>query len=120
MRKHLIPYILIGILASSVDILVFNFFVIYIHFFLANFVSVSAGMLLSYTLNLKMNFKIDDGTLFRGLLFSLVNLAGMIFSSMTISALSNMLELRQAKVLSIGVVAAFQFVMNTTFTFKRQ
>lgn len=93
--KQIILYGFIGALSSGLDLLIFTLFTnIGINVYISNFISINVGIICSFFLNSYFNFKLTGGNVFH------------IGEFIT-------------KVISIFIVAAFQFVLNKLITFKR-
>lgn len=120
--RNLILYGLIGGLSSSVDFIVYTALVKYVmeNYLIANSLSVTVGILISFTLNRKYNFKVTDKTAKRFLMFFAVGFSGMIVSNVLLYLFIDELQINEilSKLLSIVVVVVCQFVVNKYVTFK--
>jgi putative flippase GtrA len=114
-------YGIIGGGSALVDFLLFT--LLYatagINELIANVISVHAGIAMSFTLNLKYNFKKADKILFRGNAFYLIGLFGLALSGGMLW-LGGVLEfpILLVKFVSIFIVAGVQFIMNKLISFK--
>lgn len=86
----------------------------------ATFISVSAGILVSFVLNSRLNFKKTDHYLLRFLTFYVVGVIGAFLSAFIILVLFNGLhwDARIAKIISIPPVVLAQFWMNKRISFS--
>ena len=91
-----------------------------VNIFLANALSVTTGIAISFSLNRKYNFKKEDKILRRALFFFSIGLVGLGLSQM-ILWIGDLLGYRTllVKFCSIFIVAAFQFLLNKTITFRK-
>ena len=82
--RHLILYGIIGGMSSGLDFLLYTAWVEFVglNYMLANCISVLAGILVSFLLNRKYNFKVEDKTVRRFLIFLSVGLGGLLFSNL--------------------------------------
>ncbi len=119
--KNLFFYGLIGGLAAVVDFGVFFGLNtgLQIDKFVANIISMHAGMLVSFSLNATMNFKKTDKLLRRFLSYYFIVLCGMGLSSL-ILWIGGFITSSETlvKAFSVVFVAAVQFVFNKLVTFK--
>ena len=117
--KLLIKYFFIGILAASIELLIFNFFTKYLNYVIANSIAYSFGIITSFTLNKFYNFKVKDKTIIRFGRFLIVNISGLFISNLILIYFSGLLPLIELKILSMPIVIFFQFMMNYLWTFKK-
>lgn len=121
--KQLFLYGIIGGISSSVDTILFTLFITYFYknYLVANCISVFIGILISFILNLFINFKTFDNILSRFLSFLTIGLFGLIISSFILS-LGNVMEIDifVVKIISIVIVAAIQFILNKFISFKQR
>jgi len=122
LMRQILLYGLIGGGSALLDFAVFSLLhkLFGINEFIANIISVHAGIAMSFTLNRRYNFKKADKVLFRGASFYFTGLLGLALSEGLILfgrwlALSVML----VKFVSIFIVAAFQFVINKLVAFGK-
>lgn len=120
--RTLILYGVIGCCSSSIDFLIYTFLVSYIGFnyLLANCISVLTGILTSFTLNRKYNFKVKDKTVKRFIIFFTVGLCGMMASNAILYICIDVMHWHEllSKLLSIVFVVLGQFIINKYVTFK--
>ena len=114
-------YGLIGGASALLDFLLFT--LMYKQFamnkYLANGISVHAGIAMSFTLNRKFNFKKQDKVLYRAVCFYLTGLFGLALSQALLwcgGAL--LLPVVMVKFASVFIVAAVQFVINKLVAFN--
>ena len=117
--KLLIKYFFIGILAASIELLIFSFFTKYLNYVIANSIAYSFGIITSFTLNKFYNFKVKDKTIIRFGRFLIVNISGLFISNLILFYFSGLLPLIELKILSMPIVIFFQFMMNYLWTFKK-
>ena len=119
--RELILYGIIGGLCASLDFGVYSLLSLWIPFLWANIISVHCGIFCSFVLNRNYNFKVKDNTGKRFISFYLVGLAGLGLSELLIYLLTDQLRWNHliAKLLTIVVVALFQFCLNKLITFNR-
>lgn len=88
---------------------------------MANVVGVNVGILTSFTLNRRYNFRVKDRAKQRFVTFYAVGLSGLAISSLMLYAMVDGLGLNEivAKVITIVAVALFQFVVNSRITFRQ-
>lgn len=118
--RNLVLYGLIGCLASGTDALVFfvltslcNIYPLY-----ANLISVPIGILISFLLNRRFNFKVTDHPVKRGVIFFMVGLFGLLISQGILwLGMSTSFEPIVVKLFSIVVVALIQFTLNKLISF---
>lgn len=120
--RDLILYGIIGCCSSSLDFLIYTFLVSYINinYLIANCISVLAGIVTSFTLNRKYNFKVKDKTFKRFAVFFTVGVCGMILSNIILYVCIDILVFDEliSKLLSIIFVVLIQFILNKYVTFK--
>jgi len=120
--RNLILYGLIGGLSSSIDFLIYTILVKFVleNYLVANSLSVTVGILISFTLNRKYNFKVTDKTVKRLLIFFAVGFSGMIVSNALLYLFIDVMQLNEilSKLMSIVVVVICQFLVNKYVTFK--
>jgi len=119
--RQLILYGIIGSFSAFLDFLVYTALVsmglFYIH---ANCISVLVGIGSSFLLNRHFNFKVKDAVLRRFVIFLIIGLAGLLLSNMVLYGCIEWMGIDKlvSKLLSIILVALFQFVLNKYITFK--
>ena len=119
--RQLILYGIIGSFSAFLDFLVYTALVsmglFYIH---ANCISVLVGIGSSFLLNRHYNFKVKDAVFRRFLIFLIIGLAGLLLSNLVLYGCIEWMGLDKlvSKLLSIILVALFQFVLNKYITFK--
>lgn len=118
--RNLILYGIIGAICASIDFGVYSLLSLWIPYLVANIISVHCGIFCSFYLNRNYNFKVKDNTGKRFLSFYLVGLAGLGLSELLLFVLADKMGWHYiaAKLLTVVVVALFQFVLNKFVTFK--
>lgn len=120
--RHLILYGIIGSCTASLDFLIFTGLTqgISMHYIVANVISCSMGILCSFLLNRKYNFKVTDHTLRRLTIFFSVGLFGMFLSSVILHFCIDTLLWNEliSKLASIVIVVLIQFFLNKYISFR--
>lgn len=118
--RELILYGIIGGFCAGLDFGIYTLLGLRIPYLWANIVSVHCGIFCSFFLNRQYNFKIKDKPVQRFTLFYLVGLSGLGLSELLIFILGSMFgwDYIIAKLLTVIVVALYQFILNKLFTFK--
>lgn len=120
--RNIILYGIIGCCSSSLDFVIYTFLLSYIglNYIISNCISVLAGIITSFTLNRKYNFKVKDKTFKRFTVFFIVGICGMILSNIILYISIDILFLNKliSKLLSIILVVLIQFILNKYITFK--
>lgn len=122
--RHLILYGIIGGLSSGLDFAVYSALVALagLNYIASNCISVLAGITVSFLLNRKYNFKVEDKTFRRFVIFLSVGLGGLLFSNLILYLCIECMAMNEllSKVLSIVPVVLLQFVLNKFVTFKTE
>lgn len=120
--RHLILYGIIGTFSSGLDFAVFTSLVEFaeLQYIVANGISVFIGIVTSFCLNRKYNFKVEDQVLKRFLIFLSVGLSGLVLSNIILYVCIDKLFMHKiiSKVVAIVLVVFFQFLANKFITFK--
>jgi len=115
-------YGIIGGFSVFLDFAVFSFLfsVLAINQFIANAIGVHVGIVISFLLNRKCNFKKEDRVVFRSLSFYCIGLIGLGISQLILWIGTYMHDSPLLiKFISIFIVAAFQFTLNKIITFNK-
>ena len=118
--RNAIIYGGIGIVSSSADAVVFLIlmYVGGLNPLVSNAISVSIGITTSFVLNRNFNFKVYDHALRRALIFFAVGLCGLGLSQLILFVAACWgVEMFVAKLVSIVIVAGFQFLLNSLVSF---
>lgn len=121
LMKQIASYGIIGVISSGVDAVLFATFVYVWGWFpfVANVLSVSVGITISFILNRKFTFKITDYTICRYLLFFGVGMIGLCISEAILFGGQLMsMNAMLTKLVSIVLVAIVQFILNKLISFK--
>lgn len=118
--RELILYGIIGGFCAALDFGVYTLLSQWIPYLWANIISVHCGIFCSFFLNRNYNFKVKDSTTRRFIVFYMVGLAGLGISELLIYVMADILGWDHivAKLITVVVVALFQFVLNKFITFK--
>ena len=120
--RNLILYGIIGCCSSGLDFLIYTLLVSVFgwYYIVSNSLSVIAGITTSFTLNRNYNFKVRDKTKQRFSIFLTVGLCGMMVSNLILWCCIDKMEMNKivSKLLSIGIVVLFQFLINKYITYK--
>ena len=120
--EHLIKYFVIGVTASSIDVLLFMFLynVVGTSELFAHSISVLAGALFSFGVNARHNFKATDRVVFRFFCFFAVCSIGYVIGYMVIAATVQAgWGANIGKIVSLPVVFVTQYVLNSRITFHK-
>lgn len=119
--RQALLYGLIGAFSASLDYLSFHFFrSLGMPLLLSNFFSINIGITTSFLINAAYNFKKTDRLGTRATIFYSVGYLGIGISSLIlyIFVVIGSFDESLVKLVSIFVVAAIQFVLNKTFSFR--
>ena len=119
--RELILYGLIGGFCATLDFCIYTLLGLWIPYLWANVISVHCGIVCSFFLNRQFNFKVKDKPAKRLTIFYLVGLSGLGLSELLIFLLAKKAgwDYILSKLLTIVVVALYQFVLNKFITFKK-
>lgn len=122
--RQLILYGMIGCSGAGLDFVVFWLLTgrAGVHYQLANLVSVTFGITNNFFLNAFFNFRTTDRMLSRSLCFFGVGMFGWLMSATLLWAFVERCRMSDpvAKLATIFLVTAVQFVLNKTVTFRRR
>ena len=120
--RNLILYGIIGCCTASLDFLIFTGLTQFtsIHYIIANVISCSTGILCSFLLNRKYNFKVTDHTMRRMVVFFSVGIFGLFLSSVILHFCVDDLNWGEliSKLTSIVIVVIIQFFLNKYISFR--
>jgi len=118
---ELILYGIIGGFCAALDFVIYTLLGLWIPYLWANIISVHCGIFCSFFLNRQYNFKVKDKPARRFTMFYLVGLSGLGLSELLIYILGAKLgwDYVGVKLLTVVVVALYQFFLNKLITFKR-
>jgi len=85
---------------------------------LANIASYSCGIALAYVLNRRWTFR-SEGGLVRAARFYLLMFAGLLLSTVIVTALSMLLPPLAAKLVSVPIVFAYNYTASRRWVFGR-
>ncbi len=119
--KQMVMYGVIGGISALTDSIVFYFLHFDFGVYVSNFISINVGITISFLMNTYLNFKTTDSLLKRAISFFSVGYTGLLLSMLIlfIGVEILMISGMSVKLFSIIIVAALQFLLNKTITFKR-
>jgi putative flippase GtrA len=120
--KQFILYGIIGIIASTTDVIIFTLLSNNINIFISNAISVNTGITISFFANTFINFKKKNRIFKRFLMFFTVGYIGLGLSSLILFIGVDLLEIEKiyVKVFTVFFVAIVQFILNKYITFKEE
>ena len=119
--RELILYGIIGGSCAALDFGLYTLLGLWIPYLWANVISVHAGIICSFLLNRQYNFKVKDRTARRFAFFYLIGLSGLGLSELLIYLLAKKIgwDYILTKLITVVVVAFYQFVLNKFITFRK-
>ena len=121
--KHFVRYSLIWFTWVWLDFCVYYLLVndFSANYQIANFISVSCGIINNFFLNLFFNFKTKNRIIFRFLSFYLVWLIGILVSALLLNLLieERWFDKNISKVLTIIVIVILQYWLNKHISFRK-
>ncbi len=120
---ELVRYCVIGVTGASLDAVLFYLMTrAGIHYQIANFISVSCGIINNFFLNAYFNFKTKNRLLRRFCCFYAIGMFGWGISALLLWLFIEEWGLQpfSSKLVIIFIVTAVQFTLNKTFTFARK
>ncbi len=121
--RNLILYGIIGSCTATLDFLIFTALTqgLNLYYIVANIISCSTGILCSFLLNRKYNFKVTDHTARRLLIFISVGVTGMFLSSVILNVCIDHFHWNEllSKLISIVIVVIIQFLLNKYISFRK-
>lgn len=122
-HQHLIKYVVIGGLASAIDVVLF---MVLFNIFgttplMAHSVSVPTSVLFSFIVNARHNFRTNDYIALRLLSFAVVCAIGYLVGYGIISfCVGQGLDANIGKIISLPAVFIVQYVLNSRITFRKR
>ncbi|MFV2016662.1 MAG: GtrA family protein [Candidatus Heimdallarchaeota archaeon] len=122
--KRMIPYLLISVLATAVDLgsflLLLN--ILDWHYLIANMLSIVFGILTKFSLNRFITFKdrIKRKWQQQFQRFLIVSGSGFVLSNLVLVVLIEILEISEpaSKVVTIGIVFIYTFILHNLYSFN--
>ena len=115
-------YCLIGCSGALLDLLIYSFLinVFFIHYLIANVISVFVGITNNFFFNSYLNFKRTDKLLIRYFSFCFIGILGLVISEILLYVLIEMCVLNTifAKIVIIFVITIIQYTLNKLLTFR--
>ena len=122
-RKHprFIMYAIIGIVSTGLEFLIYALLYRYIPYLYANIIGFHCGILCSFILNRKYNFKKEDKAVLRFTSFYLIQIICLALSSLILYLCVDLAHWNPliAKGLSIALTALLPFFLNKYITFGK-
>ena len=120
--RNLILYAIFGIVSSGLEFGIFGLLIQSMSYQWANVIGFHAGIISSFLLNRKYNFKVKDNPFTRFLVFYGIQLVGLLISSLVLMFFIENLGINKliAKACSILIVALLLFELNNLITFRRK
>ncbi len=119
--RRFIVYALIGACCAALDFALFTLLLHWLgaHYLVANAAGAGAGIVSSFVLNRRFNFRQHDEPLRRFAAFFIVGLLGLALSSLMLFVGVDLLRLGElpVKLVSIVVVALVQYMLNRDWSF---
>jgi putative flippase GtrA len=119
--QRFLIYALCGVAAITLDFAIYSLLLrLGVHYQVANLAGAVCGLFLSFALNRAFTFRVLDAPWRRLAMFSAVGFVGYILGSASLHVLVESVHLNAylAKALSMVVVVASQFSLNSLVTFK--
>ena len=118
--RNFILYGIIGGFSAALDFGVYTVLGEFIPILWANVISVHCGIICSFICNRSFNFKVKNNVGIRFLSFYLVGLSGLGLSELLIYVFAerNGLNHLVVKLVTVFIVAVYQFLLNKFITFK--
>ena len=117
-----VTYTVIGGVAVLSDIVVFWLLFTWLANPYVNLVSYTVGTIVSFSLNAKFNFNVNDKLASRYVRFWLVSIFGAFWSSWLIDLLIKRFAFKAlvAKVLSLPLVLVYQYILSKKFVYSKK
>lgn len=120
--KEIIVYAIIGGISAGLDSILFAVIsMIGVNLYIANFISVNIGIITSFILNTRFNFKIKDNIQKRLIRFLTIGYVGMSISTVILYIGKELwgIDAILVKLISVVVVAILQFILNKLITYRK-
>lgn len=120
--KEIIVYAIIGGISAGLDSILFAVIsMIGVNLYIANFISVNIGIITSFILNTRFNFKIKDNIQKRLIRFLTIGYVGMSISTVILYIGKELWGIDEilVKLISVVVVAILQFILNKLITYRK-
>ena len=122
--QHLVQYCMIGCLGAGMDCALYTLLIEHtsLHYQLINILSTSVGICNNFIWNAFLNFKIWDHFFLRFCSFYCVGAIGILITSGFLYLLVECFCCNKilAKIITIFLVTAVQFLLNKYITFKKK
>lgn len=121
--REIFLYCVIGFTSSLMDSFFYFIFTRHLYFneFISNFISVNIGITISFILNTFINFRKTNKIFKRAFSFYSVGYLGLIISMFILYCGISILDIYDmaVKIISIFIVAAFQYILNKIITYGK-
>lgn len=122
--QHLVQYCMIGCLGAGMDFVLYTLLIeqTSLHYQVVNIFSTSVGICNNFIWNAFLNFKVWNHFFLRFCSFYCVGAIGILITSGCLYLLIECLDWNKiaAKVITIFLVTAVQFLLNKYITFKKK
>ena len=122
-RNHprFIRYMIFGIISTGVEFLAYVLLYKFIPYLSANIIAFHLGVVCSFILNRKFNFKKEDKTVLRFASFYLIQVVCLVLNTLILYLLVDVFHLNAilAKAISILLTALIPFFLNRDITFGK-
>lgn len=120
--RQIILYGVIGVFSSGIDGVCFigmNYYSL--NKYIANFISITIGICISFLLNTYINFRVTNKVGKRAMSFFTIGYMGMLLSMLILYIGCDILNFSTViiKIISVFIVATFQFILNKLITYKK-
>jgi len=121
-NKELVVYCLIGCTGASLDFLIYTYLIkcFDLYYQVANFLSISVGIINNFFLNRRFNFKVADHLLIRLACFYSVGMFGWLLSAVVLHLFVEYIgqDILVSKFATIFIVTVVQFCLNKFISFR--
>lgn len=121
-HPHFILYSIFGIVSTGVEFVVFALLIKQISYYWANVIAFHCGIICSFLLNRRYNFKKEDKVILRFTTFYLIQIICLALNTLILYLCINLAHLNPliAKGISIVMTALLPFFLNRSITFGKR
>lgn len=120
--RQIIIYVFFGGFGAIVDISIFKILtstLLHSNILIANVISASCGIVVSFILNTFFNFKAKTKRMKRFVIFFSIGLSGIVLGTFVLWIFTHFIkDPLISKIMSALIVAAYQFVLNKLITYR--